>query len=291
MSQRIVTFGDVIDDIVVVPHGVVRADTDTHSTIRVTPGGSAANTAAWLASLGVGVDFVGRVGAADLDRYHRDLTDAGVTPHLSADPELPTGRIVILVDQNSRTMFTDKGANANFTPNAVTAELLADAALVHVGGYSVMQDPEGVRRLLERARSAGAAVSLDPSSAGFLADFGVERFLDVVEGAGILLPNLDEGRMLAGADEPTEIVRTLSNRFEVVALTLGEGGCVVLAPGIEPTVVEAVPASLVDPTGAGDSFSAGFLAEWVRSGDAVAAARAGVALAARAVAVIGARPA
>lgn len=290
MSKRIVTFGDVIDDIVVVPQGPVRADTDTHSTIRVAPGGSAANTAAWLASLGVGVDFVGRVGADDLERHHRDLTGAGITPHLSADPDLPTGRIVIVVEKNSRTMFTDKGANVNFTPDAVTDALLAEAAVVHVGGYSVMHDPEGVGHLIGRARSAGTAVSLDPSSAGFLADFGVARFFDVVAGADILLPNLDEGRMLAGVNDPLEVVRALSARFGVVALTLGEDGCLVTAPGVEPTLIEAVPATLVDPTGAGDSFSAGFLAEWVASGDPVAAARAGVAVAARAVAVIGARP-
>src|SRR5690606_32955618 len=155
---------------------------------------------------------------------------------------------------------------------------------------SVMHDPEGVRRLLARARSAGTAVSLDPSSAGFLADFGVERFLNVMDAADILLPNLDEGRMLAGLDDPIEVVRAPSARFGIVALTLGEDGCVVTAPGVDPTLVEAVPAALVDPTGAGDSFSAGFLAEWVASRDPVAAARAGAAVAARAVAVIGARP-
>jgi len=290
VSRRVVTFGDVIDDIVVVPQGPVRPDTDTISTIRVTPGGSAANTAAWLARLGVGVDFVGRVGADDRERHERDLTDSGVTPHLTADPLLPTGRIVIVVEQNTRTMFTDKGANANFSPDAVTDELLAAAAVVHVGGYSVMHDPDAVRRLIARARARGTAVSVDPSSSGFLADFGVDRFFDVVEGAGILMPNLDEGRMLSGLSEPTEIASSLGGRFDHVALTLGGDGCLVSAPGLEPTLVEAVPAALVDPTGAGDSFSAGFLAEWVGSGDALAAARCGVVLAAKAVAVIGARP-
>lgn len=290
MSSRVVTFGDVIEDVVVVPHGPVRPDTDTTSTIRLTSGGSAANTAAWLAALGVGVDFVGRVGADDVDRYVHEFTVAGVTPQLEADPELPTGRIVIIVEGNTRTMFTDKGANANFRPGDVGDELLAAAAVVHVGGYSVMHDPDGVRELIARARTAGAVVSVDPSSAGFLADFGPGRFFDAVGGASILMPNLDEGRALTELGDPLAIAVALADQFDTVALTLGEEGCVVVAPGLAPTRVEAVPAALVDPTGAGDSFSAGFLAEWVGSRDAVAAAREGARVAARAVASIGARP-
>ena len=290
MGHRIVTFGDVIDDIVVVPRGPVRPDTDTTSTIRQTPGGSAANTAAWLAHLGVEVDFVGRVGAGDLSRHENDMRMTGVTPHLTADPELPTGRIVILVDGNSRTMFTDKGANANFSPDDVTDDLLANAAAVHLGGYSVMHDPEGVQRLLARASANGTVVSLDPSSAGFLADFGEQRFLSIVDGVGILMPSLDEGRVLTGLTGPDEIVAALSGRFGTVALTLGEDGCVVAEQGAPPVRVASVPAALVDPTGAGDSFAAGFLAEWVESRDAVAAARAGARVAAMAVASIGARP-
>ncbi|HRN29364.1 MAG TPA: carbohydrate kinase family protein [Terrimesophilobacter sp.] len=290
MSKRVVTFGDVIDDIVVVPQGTVRPDTDTTSVIRQTPGGSAANTAAWLAELGVSVDFVGRVGAADFERQVSDMTEAGVTPHLSADPDLPTGRIVIIVDGNVRTMFTDKGANVNFSPDDVTDALLTEAAVVHVGGYSVMHDPDAVRRLIARARAVDTEVSLDPSSAGFLTDFGIHRFLNVAEGASILMPNLDEGRVLTGIEDALAIAAALAERFETVALTLGMDGCVVAGPGLPPTLVGAVPAVLVDPTGAGDSFSAGFLAEWTSSRDAVAAARAGSQVAARAVATIGARP-
>ncbi|MBX3093322.1 MAG: sugar kinase [Cryobacterium sp.] len=288
--KRIVTFGDVIEDVVVVPQGPVRADTDTISTISPTPGGSAANTAAWLGELGVGVDFVGRVGADDVERHTRILTDAGVTPHLSIDHELPTGRIVIIVDGNTRTMYTDKGANANFSPDEVTDELLAGAALVHVGGYSVMNAPDAVQGLIARAEAHGTVVSVDPSSAGFLTDFGIERFLEVVAGASILMPNLDEGRVLTGLDDPEAIAIALAERFTTVALTLADEGVLVVDAGGEPVRVPAVATTLLDPTGAGDSFSAGFLAEWVESGDAVAAAQVGARVSARAVATIGARP-
>ena len=83
--RPIVVVGDVINDIVVVPRGEIRADTDTASTIRPRPGGSAANTAAWLGSLGVPVDFVGRVGIADVEYHAQLFREHGVTP-------VPAGR-------------------------------------------------------------------------------------------------------------------------------------------------------------------------------------------------------
>ncbi|MCC6854982.1 MAG: hypothetical protein IT189_02860, partial [Microbacteriaceae bacterium] len=79
-GQRIVCFGDLIDDVVAVPQGPIRDDTDTEASIRILPGGSAANTAAWLGSLGADVDFVGIVGSADVARHEASLP--GVRAHL-----------------------------------------------------------------------------------------------------------------------------------------------------------------------------------------------------------------
>src|SRR5690554_3490156 len=114
VTARIVVFGDVIDDIVVVPNGPIRDDTDTPSRISHRAGGSAANVASWLGRQGAGVDFVGRVAASDVPRHEEVLAGFGVTPHLVADEELPTGTIVVLVDGDSRSMLTDRGANDRF---------------------------------------------------------------------------------------------------------------------------------------------------------------------------------
>lgn len=289
--SRIVVFGDVIDDIVVVPSGRIRPDTDTPSSIRHRAGGSAANTAAWLGSLGVPVDFVGLVGEADRSRHSAIMSDGGIRPLLDGHPSLPTGTIVVLVDGERRSMLTERGANSALDPRAVTDELLDAAGLLHVSGYNIMDssDPAALRGLFDRALERGVHISVDPGSAGNLVDFGGERFMEAIAGTTLLFPNLDEGRVLTGSADPELIAKSLARAFDVVALTLGRDG-VVVASGDAVRRIDAQTETIVDPTGAGDAFSAGFLAAWLRSSDAFEAAEAGVRLAARAVTVSGGRP-
>jgi sugar/nucleoside kinase (ribokinase family) len=283
---RIVAFGDVIDDVVAVPEGPIRDDTDTPSFVRFTAGGSPANTAAWLGSLGAEVDFVGMVNAADVGRHAALLP--GVTAHLAGHPTLPTGAIVVIVEGEHRTMLTSRGANAAFDPASVTAGLLAGAAVMHFTGHALLNESgaAGIRAAIDRARAAGVAVSVSPGSAGFIADYGVEEFRAAIAGATIVFASIEEGRLLTGLEEPAAVAGELAKSFEVVVLTLGSAG--VLVNG---DLVAAVRVPVVDPTGAGDAFCAGFLDEWVRSRDSLAAARAGTEVASRAVGIIGARPA
>lgn len=293
VADRIVVFGDVIDDVIATPAGAIRSDTDTPSSIERRAGGSAANMAAWLARAGGSVDFVGRVGVVDLERHSRLLSDAGVRPMLAADHVLPTGTIVIIVEGDRRTMLTERGANAVLEPDSVSDAVLDGARVVHFTGYSLFgrSDLSGFRRLIKRARVRGVQVSVDPGSAGFLADLGAHVFLKAITGASILFPSLDEGRLLTGLDDPKEIAAQLAKSFPVVALTLGTGGVIVAGADLDqPVAVEARIASTVDPTGAGDAFCAGFLHAWILSGDAEAAALAGSQLAAEAVQVVGGRP-
>ena len=292
MTTRIVVFGDVIDDIVVVPTGPIRDDTDTPSSIRHRAGGSAANAAAWLGDQGVPVDFVGRVAADDVQRHSRILAGFGVTPHLLGDRDLPTGTIVVIVDGDSRSMLTERGANDRLSADGVGDELLDSAALVHFTGYSVYhgQDQPAIRRLIDRATRRGVSVSVDPASAGSLQDFGVEKFFEIIGGTDLFFPNLDEGKALTGLEDPAAIASSLGERFPLVALTLGRGGAIIAQRGRGLVTVEAIQCAVVDPTGAGDAFTAGFLTSWIVDSDAVAAARAGIRVAARAVTLVGGRP-
>ena len=291
-GPRIVVAGDVIDDIVVVPQSEIRRDTDTPSTIRFRPGGSASNTAAWLGSLGSAVDFVGIVGAADVDRHATQFAVGGVRAHLAAHPHLPTGTIVVIVDDQQRAMLTERGANADFDGDLVTDALLTAAAVLHLTGHTVFgrDDTSSIERLVGRARALGVDVSVDPGSAGYLADRGIETFRRVFAEATVLFPSLDEGVALTGLTQPDDIALALGASGALVVMTMGIAG-VVIAEGGVLTRVAAVPATVTDPTGAGDAFAAGFLYEWVRSRDAVAAASAGALVAARSVTVVGGRPA
>jgi sugar/nucleoside kinase (ribokinase family) len=288
VTERFLVVGDVIDDIVVTPSGPVRHDTDTLSSIRSVPGGSAGNTAAWLAHLGATVDFVGIVGRDDVTRHSELFSAAGVVAHLQSHPTLPTGTIVLVVDGQQRTMYTQKGANPELDLDAIPDALLDSAAVLHLTGYTLFAAADGgaaFTRLIARATERGVRVSVDPGSSGFIADFGAERFLEAVRGAAVLFPNLEEGRILTGFAEPHAIVQALERSVELVVLTMGHDGVLVAGERVPATEV-----AIVDPTGAGDAFSAGFLEAWVRSGDVASAARAGVAVAARAVGAVGGRP-
>ena len=299
-GSRVVVVGDVIDDIIVVPEGPVRSDTDTTSAIVRRPGGSASNTAAWLGWLGAPVDLVGRVGAGDLERHAGALRASGVTPHLTEDPDRVTGTIVIVVDGEHRTMLTDRGANATLSPAAVTDALLDHAAYLHLTGYTLFDalEAESFDQLVRRAHDRGVVVSLDPGSAGFLVDYGPRRFLADTRGVDILLPNRAEAELLVGAirplgparPTPEECAEALLEYAPTVVLTSGGAEVIVARRGHELRRAGVEPVDTVDPTGAGDAFSAGLLHALRAGEDVVAASAAGVRTAREAVAIRGGRP-
>jgi len=289
-APRVLVVGDVVDDVIVIPRGPVRPDTDTDARIERRPGGSGAGIAAWLGAAGTAVDFVGCVHAADVERHTALLTAHGVRAVLQATEEAPTSTIVILVDGDDRTMLTERGANALIRPPG--PELVAEAAAVMVSGYSVLGGfgAAGARELIGAAAAAGVPVAVSPGSSGYLAEFGAEAFLDAVAGARILYPNLAEGRALTGLDEPEEVAAALAERFPAVVLTLGAAGVLAVEDG-RSRRVPAQRVTRVDPTGAGDAFLAGHLAAWVAGASALEALESGVSLAARAVQQVGGRPA
>jgi sugar/nucleoside kinase (ribokinase family) len=129
-----------------------------------------------------------------------------------------------------------------------------------------------------------------PGSSGYISDFGAEPFLEALEGASVLFPNLSEGALLSGETEPERIGAALRESFEIVVLTMGAEGVIVFEGRKSTRVAAPVIQHLADPTGAGVALAAGFLERWVVDRDAVAAAEAGTYVAARAIMVIGGRP-
>ncbi|VXB14343.1 conserved hypothetical protein [Frigoribacterium sp. 9N] len=291
-GSPVLVFGDVLDDIIVTPRAEDGTGTETAATIRHRAGGSAANTAAWLGSLGVEVSFVGRVGTADLQRHAQLLANAGVVARLSYDAHDPTGTVVITVDGSSRIMFTDQGAGASLSPDDVPDDLVAGAGLVHFTGYTVAQSrsPVALRRLVGRAREAGALVSVAPGSASIVRRFGASAFLAAVHGADLFFPSDETARELTGLDDPVASATALAEQVGVVALVADDGGAVVVSRGQQPVVVDGVVSRWVDSVGLVDAFSAGFIAAWATTGSLGVAGRSGARAAARAAGVAGGRP-
>lgn len=289
----IVVVGDVIDDIIVRPQHAIRQDTDTPALIERHPGGSSANTAAWLGHVGADVHFFGQVGAADTDRHTQELERFGVKTHLVSDTERPTGTIVIIVEGEERTMLTDRGANVVFDLDSVPQELIAVANYLHFTGHTIIDEPKrkSVITLINRARAHGVTVSIDPATAGFISDFGVAEFLRLCAGAHILRPNEDEACLLAGVDDVDEATRVLTALFPLVVTTCGRDGVIVGAAGSDLVRVAVEPIEVVDPTGAGDSFNAGLLAALARGLNPVDAATDAARVARIGLTSVGARPA
>ena len=289
----IVVVGDVINDIIVRRLAPVAPGTDTPSEIEASPGGSGANQAAWLAAMGTRVRFVGRAGAPDAAYHRAALGDLGVDARVFPTDGQATGTIVVLVAADGeRSMFTDRGANGALGEDDLAPSVLDDARLLHVSGYQLFEPASrsALRRLWASALEAGVATSVDPASVAGLRVVGPEPFLQWTSEAQFAFPNLDEGRLLSGKDEPDEIVSALLSHYRVVALKLGAAGALVASRDGRRVRIEARPTRIVDSTGAGDAFCAGFLACWLRGGDLEACALEAVTSAARAVGQVGARP-
>jgi sugar/nucleoside kinase (ribokinase family) len=288
----VLVVGDLVDDISVRVLDDVTEASDTNAEIRMRPGGSAGNVAAWLGRLGVDTVFCGRVGADAVDRHVLALADCGVEAHLAGDPVRTTATIVLQLDrQGERTMFVDRGANSGLVPDDVPGSAWDGVSWLHLTGYTFF-DPATrpvAAELLAEAQRRGVRTSVDPSSIAFLRVVRADDFLGWVDGVDVLLPNLDEARLLTGSAGPQVDLDALAARFPHVVVTLGSMGAAYLG-GEHRAQVTAPRVEVVDTTGAGDAFTAGFLAHWIDGATAEQALDAGRAAAEQCIAVLGARP-
>lgn len=277
----IVVLGDIAVDIISTLRTPLRRGSDAPATVRTVPGGSGANVAVWLARLGRQVTFVGRIGDDPFGRWLvDDLRAEGVRPALTVDPARGTGAIQVLVEPDGeRTMVPDRGANAAWAPDDVPAELIASAELLHVVGY-VLLDAEsrpGALTAMAIARAHGVPVSLDPSSHGPLSDLGPGGLWALVGRPDIILANRQETAVLTGDAEIHGALRILQTHAAIAVAKLDRDGCMA-ADAVQTVSAPAPHTAIVNATGAGDAFDAGFLAAWSAGRGLEAAGRAGVSL-------------
>jgi sugar/nucleoside kinase (ribokinase family) len=279
---RIVVLGDVMVDVVARLSGPVAVGSDSPARISWGFGGSAANVAAWLASAGAAPVLVGRVGDDPQGAAAAaDLAAGGVDARLAVDPDRATGTCIVLVAPGGeRSMLPDAGANDGLQAEDLADDLLGAGRHLHVTGYALIRpgSRQAARAAIERAKATGMTVSVDPSSAAILSP----EFLEWADGADLLLPNADEARALGG-------VGALTARFPELVVKLGAEGAL-WTDGREEVHVRAATAPAVDSTGAGDAFAAGLLCARIDGAEVGEALASGRDLAARAVAIPGARP-
>ncbi|MFD0553413.1 carbohydrate kinase family protein [Streptomyces rectiviolaceus] len=306
--------GDVVTDIVARHGAPLASGTDTAAAIRTVPGGAGANVACWAASWGCDdVRLLGRVGVDSAAWHEEALTRAGVRPRLVVDSEAPTGTVICLVDggggdggdaggvggvggvggRAERTFLTDSGASSRLSGADWSPALLDGVGWLHLSGYLFFAEPSRAvaEAALTAARARGVPVSVDPASAGFLAGLGAERFLAATGGVDVLLPSEGEARLLAGAPGVGDAAARLSFRYPVVVAKRGAAGAVVALGGEVRAEIPALPAAARDTTGAGDAFTGAFLASRLRGAGLCEASAEGCRAGARAVELVGGRPA
>ena len=273
--KKVVVIGDVIEDIIVLSNGDRKSNTDNPSSIQTTPGGSGANFAVWLASLSLETELIARISSKDKERLESYFKSVKVIPSLQTDQELETGKIVVLVEGNQRTFFTDRAANKNLEkPNLPTCDLL------YVSGYSVLSlGKVQTQELIQSAKQAGCLVAVDPGSTAFIEGFGVNNFLEAIRGTDIIFPNEEEYNLLSKDHQLTSL-------FPEIVVTKGEQGAELV--GIAH--VEARRVEAIDPTGAGDAFAAKYIAERLSGSSPLVALEFANDFAALAVTRLGGQP-
>lgn len=263
---------------------------------REISGGSAANTAAGVAALGSRAGFIGQVAPDQLgDFYRHDLTATGVEfTTESKDFGVPTARSMVLVTPDGhRTMNTFLGAAQHLPPAALDEQQIASAAILYLEGY--LWDPETPRyamvRAIEVAREAGRKVAFTLSDT-----FCIERhrdgFNELIDSGrvDILFANEAEIQAMAGVPHFETAVEAIRGKVETLVVTRSEKGAIATR-GSERAEVPAAPVEkVVDTTGAGDLFAAGFLAGYARGLSLEQSLKIGAVAAAEVISHYGARP-
>ncbi|QPQ54867.1 adenosine kinase [Allosphingosinicella flava] len=265
-------------------------------TGRETSGGSAANTAAGIAALGARGGFIGQVSDDELGEiFSHDIRSLGVefvTP--AAQGGIPTARCLILVTPDAqRTMNTFLGASQHLHVAQIDEDQVKSAAILYLEGY--LWDPEEPRKAMERAiqvaRGAGRKVAFTLSDS-----FCIDRHRDGFNGLidqgkiDILFANEAEIKSLTGEDDFDKAVALTQTRVPLLVVTRSEKGAIAVEKGEKVAVAAEPVAKVVDTTGAGDLFAAGFLAGHAQGRSNADALRMGAIAAAEVISHYGARP-
>jgi sugar/nucleoside kinase (ribokinase family) len=265
----ICTLGDLLLDVVVRLEGPIAEDTDTYGATRVGAGGQAANVAAWLAVLGGEARFVGKRARDPAGRLVAEELEGRGVELAGPVVESGTGTVVsIATPDGSRTMLSDRGVAPELATNEVEQTWFEDCERLHLPAYSLVAPP--IRGAAIEAAEHASRISIDLSSTAALKLAGVDRFRAMLLelGPDVVFANEAEAELVGPLD------------VETVVIKRGARGCVVRT-GSEEHEYPALPAEVVDTTGAGDALAAGFL---------LAGPELGLEAAARCVGQLGAMP-
>lgn len=265
---------------------------ETRAKISTQGGGAAANVASWLAFnktpsylvVRIGDDSAGQTLITELDSY-------GVEHSSRVIPNTNTGVVVVIVgSEGERTMFPDSGANSGL--GLTDLPDLSQFSAVYISAYSLIntQSRAGVLDIINSIKAAGLRIILDPATVGVLMEVGVKAATEWLDLIDTIILNEEESHFLTGKDNPVDAAAKLLERVNTVVIKRGSNGALGQVRGGQLIQVEAKRTTVVNTTGAGDAFAAGFISIWADNGPLIEALESGADLASHCVALVGARP-
>jgi sugar/nucleoside kinase (ribokinase family) len=277
----ILSIGDLLLDITIIPDGPLRPNDDRQARIGVGGGGQAANFCAWAAALAepvrlvtmVGDDYRGRRLVSDLEAKGVEVCPVWA--------DEPTGAIAVLVGvDGDRAMATERGASVGLRPDDLVEAWFDGVQLIHVPAYSLVLNPLGraTRAAIAFIRDRGGMLSVDLSSVAGLQQYGPTRM-------AYDLARLKPELLFGTAAEVATIGVPAEHLAQVPVIKLGSAGCSVFG-----RLIPAPAVPNIDGTGAGDAFAAAFCTAWLHGATPVEAAERAVIVGSEAVTRSGARP-
>ena len=295
MTAKVLCIGDVMLDVVtkidVLP-SQINYGSDTPAKISTHGGGAAGNVASWLTRTDARATIVGHVGNDAAGSALVSEFDAlGVRHHNLVIDNGHSGVVVVLVDPTGeRTMFPDNGANSGLHIGDLPE--LEGFNAVYISGYSPL-DPlslAGIKEMISKIRAAGITIYFDPASVGGMKEVPIDEVKSWLPLMNVLLLNEEEACYLSGSTDIEISLDYLLQHCETVVIKRGSHGAIGKSRGNDSVSVPAIPTTVVDTTGAGDSFAAGFISYFATKKDLARALMAGAEVAAHCVAIVGARP-
>ena len=270
----------------------IHKDSDTQAFITTQGGGAAANVARWLAHMGcdtflcsrVADDTNGLILQKELDAFNVRHSDYRV-------PHEKTGTVVVLVSEDGeRTMFPDSGSNSGLS----SADLppLDGFTAAYLSGYALInsQSRTNVLEMIQILKAKGIPLVFDPGTVGALRRIPNSMLQEWIRMMDILLLNEEEALYISQISDLHGALIALATKAPVVVIKRGDAGVTAISEQVRTVELPALDVEVIDTTGAGDSFAAGFIASWFDEGIVEKAVENGIAQASRCCAMVGARP-
>ena len=292
---KVLCIGDLMLDVICIIPNVpaeLMVGNDNVSKISTHGGGAAGNVASWLAKSGADVQIVGRVGHDSAGAaLVAELNELGVAHDNLHVEGVNTGVVVVLVDPSGeRTMLAETGANSGLTLNDLPSLEGFDA--VYLSGYAPLdlKSRPAIMEMIARINQAGIPIFYDPATVGGMIGVPLEEIRSWIDKFYGILLNEEEAIFLSGHSNAEDALNHFLEFCELAVIKRGSHGAIGKMRGGEMISIDAEPTTVIDTTGAGDSFAGGFIASFAKNQNLQEAMALGTHIAARCVAIVGARP-